>query len=280
MTISVCEPPTTAVDELIDDRYRLVDLIGRGAHSHLWSALDVRLGRTVALKLFAPPATVGIRTAQALAAPASACVDGMTRVFDVATDVDLHGVPHTVVARELAGGQNLAAWAGSGPPSAAVAAVGAGIATTLAALHGLHVAHGSVTSANIIVGGDHNVVLTDFGVRQLLTDRAARPDQDVRQLGLTLLGAMVGREIVGSRGAQAALGRLRQEARLRRRESHDWAAALGSMLEEGEGRPTAATVATAFTALSRRTAPLGSTLPERGAAVDDRPPWEILFSEV
>ncbi|MEO9137853.1 MAG: protein kinase [Jatrophihabitans sp.] len=266
-------------DHLIDDRYRLVDRVGSGEFSSIWSAVDVRLDRTVALKLFAPQATRHLRTEDALSATAARWIPGLTRVYDVLVDLDVGDTQRTAVVRELAPGAALDVWASGGVASSAVATVGAGVATTLAGLHQNGVAHGSVNVPNIIVGPDGEFRLTDFGVRRMLTGVPARPYEDVRQLGAALLSVLTGRHVVGARTARLALHRLRPDSGLRMRQSRAWTHILAGMVSDDvAARPSAVAAAASLTGLVHEPASRAATLRRRPMAEAEKPPWEVIFS--
>lgn len=267
-------------EQLLDDRYRLVDHLGSGEVSSVWSAMDIRLDRMVAIKLFAPHATRTLRTAEALSATASAWAPGLTRVYDAVVDMDLGGTSHTVVVRELMEGATLADWvAGGDVPASAVAQVGAGVASTLACLHHDGKAHGSVRESNILVGQSREFRLADFGARQMLTGSHALPHDDVRGLGTALLSALTGRQVVGTRTARLALHRLRPDSGLDGRRSRAWALVLGRMVSDDRAdQPSAIEAAAALADLGCSSAGRQTPLRARRTEVPEKPPWDVIFS--
>lgn len=162
-------------DRLIAGRYRLTDPIGTGAMGVVWRATDVRLRRTVAVKqvLLAP----GLTGTQALEGKLRAMREGRIAarlhhpnaitVFDVAEE---DGQPWLVMeymnapslAVKLAGGVTL--------PPIAVAGIGAQAAAALSAAHDAGIMHRDVKPANLLVGDDGTVKLTDFGISHATGD--------------------------------------------------------------------------------------------------------------
>ncbi|MFD4355276.1 protein kinase [Nocardia sp. NPDC058518] len=162
-------------DRLIAGRYRLTDPIGTGAMGVVWRATDVRLRRTVAVKqvLLAP----GLTGSQALEGKLRAMREGRIAarlhhpnaitVFDVAEE---DGQPWLVMeymnapslAVKLAGGVTL--------PPIAVAGIGAQAAAALSAAHDAGIMHRDVKPANLLVGDDGTVKLTDFGISHATGD--------------------------------------------------------------------------------------------------------------
>ncbi|MGW6696811.1 serine/threonine-protein kinase [Nocardia sp. NPDC055049] len=162
-------------DRLIAGRYRLTDPIGTGAMGVVWRATDVRLRRTVAVKqvLLAP----GLTGTQALEGKLRAMREGRIAarlhhpnaitVFDVAEE---DGQPWLVMeymnapslAVKLAGGVTL--------PPIEVAGIGAQAAAALSAAHDAGIMHRDVKPANLLVGDDGTVKLTDFGISHATGD--------------------------------------------------------------------------------------------------------------
>ncbi|MFF5032719.1 serine/threonine-protein kinase [Nocardia salmonicida] len=162
-------------DRLIAGRYRLTDPIGTGAMGVVWRATDVRLRRTVAVKqvLLAP----GLTGTQALEGKLRAMREGRIAarlhhpnaitVFDVAEE---DGQPWLVMeymnapslAAKLSGGVTL--------PPIEVAGIGAQAAAALSAAHDAGIMHRDVKPANLLVGDDGTVKLTDFGISHATGD--------------------------------------------------------------------------------------------------------------
>ena len=163
---------------LLAGRYRLVRRIGSGAMGVVWEGHDERLDRTVAVKkLRLRP---GLPQAKAAEAVARCLREGRIAarlhhpnaitVFDV---VDEDNVPNLVM--EYLPSRSMAtAVAEDGPlaPSEA-AAIGAQIATALAAAHDAGIVHRDITPGNILLGEDGSVKLTDFGISRAVDDVAA-----------------------------------------------------------------------------------------------------------
>ncbi|MGY4102562.1 serine/threonine-protein kinase [Nocardia sp. R16R-3T] len=162
-------------DRLIAGRYRLTDPIGTGAMGVVWRATDVRLRRTVAVKqlVLAP----GLSRSQALEAKLRAMREGRIAarlhhpnaitVFDVAEE---DGQPWLVMeymnapslAAKLAAKRTLA--------PTEVARIGAQAAGALAAAHDAGIMHRDVKPANLLVGDDGTVKITDFGISRAVGD--------------------------------------------------------------------------------------------------------------
>ncbi|MFE3543237.1 protein kinase [Nocardia sp. NPDC059177] len=162
-------------DRLIAGRYRLTDPIGTGAMGVVWRATDVRLRRTVAVKQVLLGA--GLTGSQALEAKLRAMREGRIAarlhhpnaitVFDVAEE---DGQPWLVMeymnapslAVKLAGGTTL--------PPIEVAGIGAQAAAALSAAHDAGIMHRDVKPANLLVGDDGTVKITDFGISHATGD--------------------------------------------------------------------------------------------------------------
>jgi hypothetical protein len=147
-------------------RYRLDELIGWGAAGQVWRALDLLLERNVAVKLLRPDAAgdqeararfrAEARNASRLSHP------GVAQVYDYGED----GSPDLpFLVMELVDGPSLAEVLvagplGPGPTMDLIAQVGDG----LHAAHSGGLVHRDIKPANLLITGDGQVKITDFGI--------------------------------------------------------------------------------------------------------------------
>lgn len=203
-----------------DERYTLLDQLGKGGMGVVWRARDTVLERDVAVKDIYLPAPVdgdaegirarALREARAAARPSHPAV---TRVFDVESS------PERVrIVMELIEADTLTQRvARDGPLSPREAAsLGLDVLDALSAAHRVGVVHRDVKPANVMVNAEGRGKLTDFGVASLrdqpqLTatgqvvgspaymapeqarDSTTSPVSDLWSLGATLYFAVEGR---------------------------------------------------------------------------------------
>ncbi len=167
-------------------RYRLEAQIGGGGAASVWRAMDVRLGRHVAVKLLHRNAIPDGRAEERFAREAEIVArfdhPNIVRLFDRGEDA--HGSAYLVF--ELVEGEDLRQRldrVGTLSPDDA-AATCAAVADALAYAHARGVVHRDVKARNVLVTGDGEVKLTDFGVATLLEADAAS--------GLTQTGMLIG----------------------------------------------------------------------------------------
>ena len=259
---------------VLDERYQLADLIGRGGMAEVYRGTDLVLGRAVAVKVLRESAAAGsekarfrdeARTLATLTHP------GLTTLLDAGFSADR---PYLVL--ELVDGTNLATCcAGDALEPERVASIGLQVADALAYAHRQAVVHRDVKPANVLLAGDGRALLTDFGIARLLSVDAhhtrtgttvgsapylapeqVRGDQispavDIYALGLTLLEALTGRRCYPGPPMEAALARLHRSPEVPCSLPAPWPAMLSAMtVLAPEDRPTAAQVAEGLRALT------------------------------
>ncbi|HSD27958.1 MAG TPA: serine/threonine-protein kinase [Vicinamibacteria bacterium] len=153
---------------ILAGRYRIVGLLGRGGMGEVYRADDLRLEQSVALK-FLPYGLWGdedrlarfyreVRVARQVSHPA------VCRVYDVG---EAEG--HLFLTMELIDGENLASLVrriGRLPPDKALD-IARQLCAGLAAAHEKGVLHRDLKPANVMLDGQGNVRITDFGLAGL-----------------------------------------------------------------------------------------------------------------
>ncbi|MCA9705578.1 MAG: serine/threonine protein kinase [Myxococcales bacterium] len=181
-------------------RYVVLGLVGRGGMGVVLRAFDPRLDRKIALKLLhgssSPDAQARLqREAQALARLSH---PNVIRVHDVGAHEG-----RVFLAMELVTGQTLADWLRAGPREwREVVRVMSLAGEGLAAAHAAGLVHRDFKPANVLLGDDGQVKVTDFGLARAHAEAPglepptapSRLDLDSASLDATLTrtGALVG----------------------------------------------------------------------------------------
>ncbi len=152
-------------DELLMDRFRVLERIGSGGMGTVYRAFDERLQRPVAVKEVesAEPARV-LREAQAAARLNH---PGIVTLYELG---ERDG--HALLVSELVEGRTLARMHGDGLLcDREVAEIGAGLCEALTHAHGRGVVHRDIKPQNVIVGedpaGGRRAKLMDFGIARI-----------------------------------------------------------------------------------------------------------------
>ncbi|MGW1376035.1 serine/threonine-protein kinase [Streptomyces sp. NPDC002446] len=154
---------------LIAGRYRLVERVGRGGMGTVWRAEDEVLGRHVAVKkLHIPPhlqddevLTLHERTRREARSAARIAHPNVIVVHDVVDDEGLPCIVMEYIPSVTL--SDLVKRQGALPPGEA-ARIGRSMAAALRAAHDAGVLHRDVKPANVLLGHDGRIVLTDFGI--------------------------------------------------------------------------------------------------------------------
>ncbi len=150
---------------VLDGRYRIIGLLGKGGMGEVYRADDLRLGQPVALK-FLPDALRNepvrlaqfhneVRTARQVSHP------NVCRVYDIG---EVEGVPY--ISMEYVDGENLATSLrriGRFPEDKA-ADIARQLCAGLAAAHQRGVIHRDLKPANVMLDGSGRVRIMDFGL--------------------------------------------------------------------------------------------------------------------
>ncbi len=217
--------------DLVDGRYRLEGLLGRGGMATVHAATDERLGRRVALKQLAS-SDEGLRGAERFASEtrllAALAHPGIVRLYDGGVS---DGTPWLVM--ELVDGRGLdQVLADDGPLGLDdLLALAEGLALGLAHAHGHGIVHRDLKPSNVLVDRDGQVRIADFGIARLADEGGLTrtgetlgspaylaPEQlageevtgaaDVYALGLLLIEAATGGRAFPGTGMESAGARM------------------------------------------------------------------------
>jgi serine/threonine protein kinase/beta-lactam-binding protein with PASTA domain len=172
----------TENSKIIAGRYELGELIGRGGMAEVYSGVDTRLGRTVAIKLLkadlAADSSFEIRFRQEAQASARMAHPTIVRVYDAGDEVtkDANGVerhlPYIVmelvrgeVLREILRGRKLT--------QQEAIAYATGVLTALEFSHAAGVVHRDIKPANVMITDSNAVKVMDFGIARAVSDSSA-----------------------------------------------------------------------------------------------------------
>ncbi len=156
--------------------YEVLERIGGGGMGEVYRALDVRLQREAALKVFEHAASTEhvarieaeARAASVLAHPNIVTIYGVGEEGDTA-----------YIAMELVRGQTLRELLAGGPlPPSRVIDIAVAIADAMTAAHALGIVHRDLKPENVMIAGDGRVKVLDFGI-------ATRPAGDRTGAGST-----------------------------------------------------------------------------------------------
>lgn len=268
---SSCEPlPAT----LGSGRYAIESLIGCGGSGEVYRARDRRLGRVVALKVFPPGVAEAedVRRWREVRTLAGLDHDRLVRIYDVGE----HDTRPFFVMQLVEGDNLQVRLRTSTYDVPGMLRLGVGVASGLAHVHAHGVVHRDVKPANVLLDGNGDAYLTDFGIATRIGAAAITeagvvlgtapylaPEQvrgepvgaaaDVYSLGLVLMEAFSGRREYPGEVVESATARLHRRPEPPADLPDDVAELLRAMTaDDPAARPGALAVATRLEALVRR----------------------------
>lgn len=260
-------PDVTWTARSVVGRYRLDRLLGRGGAADVYEALDLRLRRPVAVKVFRPAGARRTDTQCGEEARLLARMHhpGLVTLYDTGRDgsrpfLVLQLVRGTTLRRRITRGVLT---------PAETCRAGAALASALAHVHGHGVVHRDVKPSNILLDRSDTPHLTDFGISRRVEaaedapegagtlvgtasymapeqalGRRTGPAADVYSLGLVLLETLKGEAEYGGAPLEAALAHLHRSPVLPSGLPAELARLLTAMTDRSpEVRPEAAACA-------------------------------------
>ena len=203
--------------EALLGRFELLRELGRGGSGVVYAARDLRVGRTVAVKLLHTE-TLDDVARERLRREVRAAGAGHPNLVGVYDLVDNPARGLTFLVLELVDGASLRAMLKERPrlPVEDVVRIGQQVANALEHLHGQGIVHRDVKPGNILIDGDGTAKLCDFGLARPVADgptvteaemvvgtpafmapeqgtsAAVGPAADIYALGLVLYQALTG----------------------------------------------------------------------------------------
>ncbi|MFM1819581.1 MAG: Two-component serine/threonine-protein kinase with sensor [Actinomycetota bacterium] len=183
MTLPTTDP---FVGQVLENRYQVDELIARGGMANVYRATDLKLGRTVALKILAgslasDPSFVE-RFMHEAKASAALMHPNVVAVHDQGLAL---GFPFLVM--EYVPGKTIReVLAAHGPfASAHALEIMKSVLAGLSAAHDAGFVHRDIKPENVLITNDGQIKVTDFGLARVITDQPATSNS-----GAVLLGTM------------------------------------------------------------------------------------------
>jgi len=176
------ELPMNDSARIIAGRYELGQLIGRGGMAEVYSGVDTRLGRTIAIKLLkadlAADSSFEARFRQEAQASARMAHPTIVRVYDAGDEVtvDINGVERHLpyIVMELVRGEVLRDILRQRKLTQQEAiAYATGVLTALEFSHAAGVIHRDIKPANVMITEANAIKVMDFGIARAVSDSSA-----------------------------------------------------------------------------------------------------------
>ena len=237
--------------EIVGGRYRLGRVLGQGAMSEVFEATDERTGVAVAVKVVrSGDPEFARRLAQEARALERLEHRGLVRLLDTGSTGS-----NAYLVMELVRGSTLAAVLTKGPLTPKqTSTVGAQLADALAFVHESDIVHRDVKPSNILVTGDGEARLADFGIARMLDastltlagttlgtaaymapeqleNHQVGPSADIWSLGMVLLECLTGQRVYEGSPSEVVARRLAGPVPLPADLPVTWKLVLSGMLD-------------------------------------------------